>query len=90
MKASRYAKEKAVLYGGEGCVNIFRSDGVGGFCSCGRYGEPANNLPTAIIETVDPIVPGANICEKPRDCYCCFCCVGDIPDSVCGPVSSHL
>lgn len=83
-------EKKAVLYGGEGCVNIFRSDGSTGFCSGGRYGEPANNLPTAIVETVDPIVLDAKICENKRDCYCCCCCVADIPDSVCSNVAGAL
>jgi len=83
-------EKKAVLYGGEGCVNIFRSDGLCGFCMGTKFGEPANNLPTAIVETVDPVVLDAKICDKPREFYCCCCCVGDIPDSVCSTVSGPL
>lgn len=84
-------EKKAILYGGEGCVNIFRSDGVGGFCTSNTQGDPANNLPTAIVETVDPVVLDVKITEKPCECcHCCCCCVAEIPDPITCGVSGAL
>lgn len=84
-------EKKAVLFGGEGCVNIFRSD-TSGFCTGGRHGgKPDNNLPTAIVEVVDPVVLDAKIADKPSECcHCCCFCVGEIPDSICSCVSGAL
>ncbi len=76
--------KKVILYGGECNASIFRSSGdFSDFCAriepcCGE-----KNLPTAVVETVDPIVLDVNIYEKASDCHChCCCCACDIPDTI--------
>lgn len=84
-------EKKAILYGGEGCVNIFKSDGTGGFCAANNQGEPTNNLPVAVIETVDPVVLDIKLVDEPTEnCHCCCCSVAEIPDSVCCCISGGL
>ena len=83
-------EKKAILYGGDGCVNIFRSDGMSGFCTNNDQGEATNNLPTAIVETVDPVVLDIKIVDKPRECCYCCCCAAEVPDAVSCGVSGAL
>lgn len=76
-------EKSTVLYGGEGSVHVFRS-GVGGdgFCTVPVCGEAGNNLPIAVVETVDPVVLGTRVVE-PSECTCnCCCCACDIPVNV--------
>ncbi len=54
-------EKNVVLYGGEGSVHIFRSDAGHGFCSAPVCADGCNSLPTAVIETVDPIVLSTRI-----------------------------
>ena len=78
-------EKKVILYGGEGNVNIFRSEiGSQNFCGCDHTETPGNNLPTAVFEVVDPIV----LCTKIVDvCECKHhpCCINidDLPERVC-------
>jgi len=75
-------EKKVILYGGECNANVFRSNGdFSDFCA---YPEPCKkdvNVPTAVVETVEPIVLNVNILEDKRDCCCCCCCC-DIPETV--------
>lgn len=76
--------KRVILYGGECNVSVFRSNGnFSDFCA---HVEPCckeKNLPSAVVEVVDPIVLGVNILEKASDCCCCCCCCArDIPDTV--------
>ena len=85
-------EKKVVLFGSEGNVNVFKSDGNGcGFCSVPGSGKckPSSNLPIAVLETVDPLVLDSKIVEPRRSCCCC-CCVDEIPDAVCVSVGSRL
>ncbi|MBE6656385.1 MAG: hypothetical protein E7609_05935 [Ruminococcaceae bacterium] len=61
-------EKNVVLYGGEGSVHIFRSDAGSGFCSTPVCADGCNSLPTAVIETVDPIVLSTRIAA---DCGAC-------------------
>lgn len=74
-------EKSVVLYGGEGSVHVFRSGSVGdSFCSVPSCGEMGNNLPIAVVETVDPVVLGTRIVEELSECCCkCCCSCGDIP-----------
>lgn len=80
--------KKVILYGSEGNVNIFKSCPSCDFCSPAPEGSASTNLPTAVVETVDPIVLSACIAETDR-CHCC-CGVGEIPDNVCSFVNGAL
>lgn len=68
-------EKRVILYGGESNVNVFRSsEQSGGFCG---YPEPCygcRNVPTAVVEVVDPILLGSKIFERATDCNCCCCC----------------
>ena len=87
-------EKKVILYGSEGNVNVFKSDKhVSGFCAptpC--EGSCSNNLPTAVLETVDPIILNAKIMEKrhdrPNPCCCCSC--DDIPEGVTRNINGTL
>jgi len=61
-------EKNVVLYGGEGSVHIFRSDAGSGFCAAPVCADGCNSLPTAVIETVDPIVLATRITA---DCGSC-------------------
>lgn len=74
-------EKRVVLFGGESNVNIFRSQGNGNFCALPEPITGQRNLPEAVVEVVDPIVLGARVVERRRDCRCCCCCC-DLPTSV--------
>ena len=63
-------EKNVVLYGGEGSVHIFRSDAGSGFCAAPVCADGCNSLPTAVIETVDPIILSTRIVA---DCGACGC-----------------
>lgn len=76
-------EKKVVLYGGEGSVKVFKSEcGCSAFCpdpseeAC-RAGD---TMPTAAIETVDPVVLDMKVRETGQCCGCCTC--RDIPSNV--------
>ncbi len=76
-------EKSVILYGSEGNVNVFKSNlGINGFCSSPKLCEASNNLPTAVVEVVDPIVLNVRVAEN--NCCNCFRCCGcnDIPEPV--------
>ena len=82
-------EKKVILYGSEGNVNIFKSCPSCDFCSPISEGSATTNLPTVVVETVDPIVLSVGT-EKINRC-CCQCCgIGDIPDNVCSFIDGIL
>ena len=78
-------EKKVILYGGEGNINIFRSEiGAQNFCGCNHAENPGTNLPTAVFEVVDPIVLNTRIveaCELRR--HPCCLNIEDLPETVC-------
>ena len=75
--------KKAVLYGGENNVTVFKSTGENDFCSAIPLCCSSGNLPTATVELVDPIVLSVGVYEKSDDCKCCCCCCcSDVPETV--------
>ena len=82
--------KKVILYGSEGSVNIFKSCPSCEFCSPLPEGSATTNLPTVVLETVDPIALSLTTVEREcRPCLCC-CSVGEIPDNVCAFVNGCL
>ena len=67
-------EKNVVLYGGEGSVHIFRSDAGGGFCATPVCTDGCNSHPTAVIETVDPIVLATRIVSDCNACNTCNTC----------------
>lgn len=76
--------KKVVLYGGEGNVNIFRSDPDANRCTPWATNNRSTNTPIAAVEAVEPIALGMTIAEA-GDCRCaCYCCCNaeDIPQEI--------
>lgn len=83
--------KKVILYGGECNVSIFKSGGdFSDFCSVPSPCCKEKNVPTAVVETVEPIVLNVNILENVSDCCCCCCCAHDIPETVTGTLNGNL
>ncbi len=75
-------EKRVILFGGESNVSVYRSD-VPSSCDCEKnYGQ--KNLPTAVLEAVDPVVLDVDIVNE-QDCACrviCCCHADEIPDRV--------
>ncbi len=87
------AEKKVVLYGGDGCVNTFRSHPErDGFCAMppsmrtdkNLCCDNAPSLPTAVCEVADPVVLDARILDKSEGkcCCCCCCSASEIPEGI--------
>lgn len=59
-------EKQVILYGGEGSVTTFSSSTDNSFCSIGNPDNIGTNGPTAIVETVEPII----LSTKVVDCSC--------------------
>lgn len=76
-------EKRVILYGGESSVKIFKSRACDSFCSLPQPDCGESNHPTAIVETVDPVILGTRILEKASECNCCCCChENDLPEAV--------
>ena len=75
-------EKDVVLFGGEGNITSYSSSPTSGYCDVGSTTTVSTNLPTAVVDTVEPVV----LSTKVQDCGCCSCpnvceCV-EIPDCV--------
>lgn len=79
-------EKRVILYGGENGTSVFRSDsnaGDSGFCAQPEPNYGCRNTPTAVVETVEPVLLGTKIMEKESECNCCCCCSEqDLPENV--------
>ena len=76
-------QKEVVLYGGEGRAISFSSDPENNYCSIGNTDNMTTNDPTAIVETVEPIILGSKVVDCSCPCTpCCLCDCGEIPDVV--------
>lgn len=77
-------EKRVILYGGESNVSIYRSHGEeSGFCSCPHPQGGEKNLPTAVVEVVEPVVLGSKILQRASDCcHCCHCGEEDLSEEV--------
>jgi hypothetical protein len=85
-------EKRVVLFGGESNAIIFKSSACGSdFCAPPTPVCCEHNNPTAIVETVDPVLLGSKIMEKASDCNCCCCCQeNDLPEAVITSFDSPL
>ncbi len=84
-------EKKVVLYGGEGCVRIFKSTPIDdGFCAEPCDFEEGSNKPTVVVEMVDPMVLSCKVKEKCTCNNCCCCCVEELPKNVCCQINGCL
>lgn len=76
-------EKSVILYGGEGNVNVFKSNhGIGSFCAELELCDMSNTLPTAVVEAVDPIVLNVRVADG-NCCSCSRCCsCDDIPEQI--------
>lgn len=80
-------EKTVVLYGGEGSVISYSSSPKNNYCCPCDTDTRGNNDPTAIVETVEPIVLGTKV-----ECNCNCCCTDcvDIPPAVCDLFDGEL
>ena len=79
--------KRAILFGSEGNAKIFSSEAC--FGSLDEQNMRKSNLPTAVVEAVDPIVLSmklVDVCE----CHPCDCCLSEIPPCICSCFGSDL
>ena len=62
-------EKDVVLYGGDGTVTSYSSSGDVGFCDGCNSELVSTNAPTAIVDTVEPVVLGTKL----QECSCCPC-----------------
>lgn len=85
-------EKRVILFGSEGNVNVFKSEiSSDAFC-CDNHckNNRQSNMPTAVLETVDPVVLSVKIVEPKVFPCCCCCMVDDIPEDVCRSVNGRL
>ncbi len=77
-------EKRVILFGGESNVSIFKSNPDNSdYCAIPEPSCVCKNVPTAIVEVVDPIILGSKVHEADEpSCCCCSCCCNDIPDGV--------
>ncbi|MBE6576619.1 MAG: hypothetical protein E7653_00600 [Ruminococcaceae bacterium] len=84
-------EKKVILYGSESNVNVFKSSfDCADFCADIKPSNPCRNVPTAVVEVVDPIILNTKVREPEDTCCCCCCCCGDIPTGVAGDIGGQL
>ena len=85
-------EKRVILYGSESTVSVFRSTADSDFCSPLTPAGCASNVPTAVVETVEPIVLQAKVVEESTPCGCCCCCCSccDIPEHVAMCMNGNL
>ena len=75
--------KSVILFGSEGSVRIFRSKGNdAGCCSYDPDRSVDDNLPTAVLEIIDPVVLSAEITDP---CGCrpsCCCSQAEVPERI--------
>lgn len=81
-------EKNVILYGGEGRIVSYSSSPENNYCAIGNPDTVSNNDPTAIVDTVPPIVLGTRIDTCPRPC--CKGEFADFPDTVKGRIGAEL
>lgn len=78
-------EKRVILYGSEGCVNIYRS-GINDDICCTENSAAVytTNMPVATVEVAEPVVLGAKIVEANKCNFtpCCICSCDCIPENV--------
>ena len=73
-------EKDVVLYGGEGNITSYSSSPDNSYCLIGDTDTVSNNAPTAIVESVEPVVLATKVMDCDCGCNCCDC--NDIPERV--------
>ncbi len=84
-------EKRVILYGSESSVSIFKSNpDADDYCAVPEPCCSAKNVPTAIVEVVEPIILNSKVREPEEPCSCCCCCCNDIPASILGNLGGSL
>lgn len=86
-------EKNVVLFGGDTQIKTFRSqEGVSDdYCAEPCPCACTKNLPTAVVDAVEPIILGVRVLEAHGDCCCCCCCRAcDVPNNVVSGVNGVL
>lgn len=75
-------EKEVVLYGGEGRAVSFSSTPTNNYCGICDTENMTTNDPTAIVETVDPIVLGTKVSDCNCPCPCGSSEYADLPDGL--------
>ena len=78
--------KRVILFGSEGSAKVFTSTGKN--CGSDVQGLPATTAPTAVVESVDPIILGmklVEVCQCRHNDNCC-----EIPPAVCACFPEEL
>lgn len=78
--------KRVILFGSEGSAKVFTSTGEN--CGSDIQGLPATTAPTAVVESVDPIILGmklVEVCQCRHNDNCC-----EIPPAVCACFPEEL
>jgi len=70
--------KRTVLFGSEGSVRIFSSKFIPDANDIQTYEK--TNLPTAVVEVVDPITLGVKLCDSCESK--CSCCLNEVPEGI--------
>ncbi len=84
-------EKKVILYGSESNVSIFKSSmDSSDFCAEPEPCDCGKNVPSAIVEVVDPVILNAKVHEADDPCCCRCCCCDEIPGSVSARINGSL
>ena len=74
-------QKTVILYGGQGNASVFRSEG--NFCAIPACDAvPANTLPQAVVETIDPIALSSKVVDCSCECGYCCCTCSELPEGI--------
>ncbi len=80
-------EKNVILYGGDGNVTSYSSTPENTYCNIGNLNTVGNNAPTAVVETVEPVVLGTKV----KECTCgCLCDALEVPEAICGCLGGEL
>ncbi len=72
--------KKVILYGSEGNVKVFTSNGVDDCCCGDGISLPTASIPKAVMQVAEPIGLSAKVCDAHACCDPCCC---NIPEKIC-------
>ena len=79
--------KRVILFGSEGSAKIFSSQSV--FEGLDEQNIRKSNLPTAVVEAVDPVVLNTKLVEV-CECRACDCELEEVPSSICACFGDDL
>ena len=71
--------KRAILFGSEGTAKVFSSEAV--FDGLDEQNLLKSNMPTAVVEAVDPIILSMKLVDR-CECHCCECDCNEIPSCI--------